>query len=122
MLGLDLGSHLNMSLPLQRALANGSYQTSLPFKLVEGYDAYVMFMPVDKPANEQKANGGFTDQDQPLQIVLIVLLQEQLLENIEQMLPESLGLLIYHSDKTAGDPICWRVNLREGECWCCLLS
>lgn len=109
-LGLDLGSHVNMSLPMQRALANGSYQTSLPFKLVEGYDAYVMFMPVQQTINEQDSHDGVFESDQPLQIVLIVLLQEQLLMNIEDKLPDSLALRIYHSDKPADDPLGWLFN------------
>ncbi len=109
-LGLDLGSHQNMHLPLQRALDTGSYQTSLPFKLVEGYDAYVMFMPVQQTVNQQKDNPDDLNQKQPLQIVLVVLLQKQLLMKIERILPESMGALIYHSDKAADDPLGWLFN------------
>ncbi|MDJ0808425.1 MAG: diguanylate cyclase [Gammaproteobacteria bacterium] len=109
-LGLDLGSHENLSLPLQRALTNGTYQTSLPFRLVEGYDAYVMFMPVQRSPNEDGLDDSAFDRNQPFRIVLIVLLQEQLIEDIVQILPGSMGLLIYHSDKGPDDPIGWLFN------------
>ena len=110
MLGLDLGTHANLSLPLRRALERGSYQTSLPFKLVEGYDAYVMFMPVLRPTDENVPTGDTLSHHQPLQIVLIVLLQNQLIGDISQILPDSMGLLIYHSDRKADDPIGWLYN------------
>ena len=108
-LGLDLGSHEKLMLPLQRAIASGSYQTSLPFKLVEGIDGFVMFMPV-QGLNETTP---LQHQLQPAHhryIVLIVLLSEYLLSNQDITQEASVGILLYHNDKTSDDPQGWLFN------------
>ena len=95
-LGLDLASHDFLDKPMQRALATGEYQTSVPFKLVEGDDAYVMFMPVDGP--EDIANGNTTQF-----IVLIVLRSGKIIAEIEPLLNDATSVRIYHNDRPISD-------------------
>ena len=95
-LGLDLGSHDFLYKALQQALNTGHYQTSVPFRLIEGDKAYVMFKPVN--GAEDIAN-----QESNQFIVLIVLLAERLQAEIEPLLDERISLLVYHSDRKQSD-------------------
>ena len=95
-LGLDIGSHDFLDKPMQRALITGNYQTSVPFRLIEGYEAYVMFKPVDGAEDiGNEKSGQF--------IVLIVLLTEQLLTEIKPLLNDAMSITVYHSDKSQSD-------------------
>ena len=95
-LGLDLGSHDFLDKAMQQALITGHYQTSVPFRLIEGDKAYVMFKPVNGP--EDIAN-----QESNQFIVLIVLLADRLQAEIEPLLDERISLLVYHSDREKSD-------------------
>lgn len=96
-LGLDLGSHKFLNDPMQRALRTGHYQSSLPFKLIEGADAFVMFMPVDGPEDTNT-------NEKPKFIVLIVLLIDRLLSSIMPDLEGTSEILIHHTDRPKDDP------------------
>jgi diguanylate cyclase (GGDEF)-like protein len=100
-LGLDMAAHEHLNIPLQRAIASGSYQTSTPFKLVEGNEAYVMFLPVynQQLTTRSKPN----DIDYPKFLILIVLLPEYLIAGLDQVLDETTGMLIYHETKQVSD-------------------
>lgn len=95
-LGLDIASHSFLKSPLLRTLDTGKYQTSIPFRLVEEKDAYVMFMPVDGP--EDAATGS-----EVRFVVLIVLLSEQLLFDIKPLLNDATSVLIYHDNLPRSD-------------------
>ena len=91
-----MSSHEHLSEPLQQALSTGSYQTSVPFKLIEGDNAYVMFMPTNGPEEtNNRENGQF--------IVLIVLLADRVIKEIRPLTDGAMGLLIYHKAKPKED-------------------
>jgi diguanylate cyclase (GGDEF)-like protein len=91
-------------------LETGSYQTSLPFKLIEGEDAYVMFMPGYRSEDIIKLLTAKANQFDPNYIILIVLRSQQLLSLLENLLTESWGFTIYHNDRPSGDAAGWLVN------------
>ena len=95
-LGLDIGSHEFLDKPMQRALLTGRYQTSVPFRLIEGDEAYVMFKPVNGPED-------IGNQKDSQFIVLIVLLTDRLLPEIEPFLDDAMSVIVYHSDKALSD-------------------
>lgn len=103
-LGLDMASHEHLLAPLKRAITTGSYQTSLPFRLIEGDDAYVMFMPVHSDKKVTGSSDGTLSLSAPKYLTLIVLRAEQLFSQIEELLPKNAGLLVYHSDTLPNDP------------------
>lgn len=95
-LGLDISSHKHLHEPLLQALSTGSYQTSLPFRLVEGENAYVMFMPANGPEEtNNREDGQF--------IVLIVLLTDRVIEKLSPLIDDTMGILIYHNAKSKVD-------------------
>ena len=71
-----------LQLPPQRAIASGSYQTSLPFKLVEDVEGFVMFMPL-RSLNQARPRRHPGDATGYRYFVLIVLLLDYLLSDLE---------------------------------------
>lgn len=97
-LGLDLGSHAFLYEPLQRALKTGVYQTSMPFHLIEGDHAFVMFKPVEAlDDTNEKGKSRF--------IVLIVLLSHRMLNAVMHHIDDAMEVLIYHNEKPKEDTI-----------------
>lgn len=101
-LGLDLTSHEHIRKPLQRAIKTGTYQTSVPFRLIEGDKAYLMFLPVSSLQNHRRMKNARPLQ--PNYLVLIVLLADQLLANIDALLDKSTSILIHHNSRQPSDP------------------
>ncbi len=107
-LGLDLTSHEHIKKPLERAIKSGSYQTSVPFRLIEGEQAYLMFLPVSSLQNDHGIKNAHPPQ--PRYLVLIVLLADYLLANLDELLDKSTSILIYHNTRAASDPSGQLVN------------
>ncbi len=74
----------------------------MPFRLIEGDKAYLMFLPVSSLQNLRRMKNA-----QPLQpnyLVLIVLLADQLLANIDTLLDKATSILIHHNSRQPSDP------------------
>lgn len=107
-LGLDLTSHEHIRKPLERAIKTGSYQTSVPFRLIEGDKAYLMFLPVSSLQNERRIKNA--QALQPKYLVLIVLLADHLMADLDDLLDNYTSILIYHNSRPASDPSGQLVN------------
>ncbi len=86
--GLDLSLHEHLAVPLKKALDVGGYQTSLPFNLIEGNKAFVMFKAVDLGEGDSV----------PCFMTLIVITADTFLFDYD-VKDNSLGLLVYHNSK-----------------------
>lgn len=88
--GLDLTSNKNFKVSLNKALSSGSYITSLPFELIEGGKAFIMFKKVDLTNN-------------PVAFIsLIIITADDFILDLRG-LDDSLGVLIYHNLKSKTD-------------------
>lgn len=92
-IGLDLTSHEHFAQPLKKAITSGDYEASLPFNLIEGKKAFVVFKAID-----------LGDADTaPCLVALVVVTADAFLAGID-VTDESLGLLVYHNSKNKDEP------------------
>lgn len=91
-LGLDLNSHGHLASTFRNAIKEGGSQTSLPFTLIGGDKAFVMFKAVEAT----------NDRHKPLFMTLIVLTVKDFLLTTDEM-DSSLGILVYHNSKPRND-------------------
>ena len=92
-LGLDLGSHEHLSVGVKKSL-EGGYQTSLPFNLIEGDKAFVMFKAVKLGDGDSSSNF----------ISVLVVTAHDFRFNVDlDEANESIGVLIYHNSKNEND-------------------
>ncbi len=84
-LGLDVASHEFLYQPLKKSFEDGGRQISLPFKLIEGPRAFIMFQGVN--AKNTSLRDTF--------VAMVVVTEKNF--SFDDLLDDSLGLLIYHS-------------------------
>ena len=88
-LGFDLLSNENLNMTLEKAMSDGGYEASLPFKFPEGGKAFVMMKKID-----------FSNVASPL-VALIVVTAENFIIDIDDK--KSFGTLVYHNSKNKND-------------------
>ncbi len=91
-LGLDLKTCDLLGVALEKTLNDGGYQTSLPFNLIEGEKAFIMLKKVEP----------LSAKAEKIYVTVIVVTADSFILNTKKM-GESLGVLIYHSDKSKDD-------------------
>ena len=91
-IGLDLNTNELLGQTLNKALNEEGYQTSLPFKLIEGKKAFILLKKVE-PINKKS---------EKTYVAIIVVTADSFILNTGNQ-NESLGVLIYHRDKLKSD-------------------
>ena len=91
-MGLDLNTNELLGKTLRKALNEKGYQTSLPFNLIEGNKAFILLKKVDLINNKPEKT----------YVAIIVVTADSFILNTGDQ-SNSLGILIYHSDKAKND-------------------